>query len=69
MSDSERNLCLVRQMEAGLKAADSGTELEPDSDIVRAVDTPAEFACMVGGCAVTGQYFLDYIKGYGAPRN
>ena len=57
--ESERNLCLFRQMEKG------DTE-HPPADLERAFDSPEEFACKVGGCAIRGQHLLDYIS---AARN
>lgn len=45
---------LFRQMEKG--------NLEhPPADLERAFDSPEEFACKVGGCAIRGQHLLDYI--------
>jgi hypothetical protein len=70
MSDTEKNLCIFRQIRAAAEAADSGVELGSDSDITRAFDTPAELACKVGGCAITGQRLLDYLSaaGHVGPR-
>ena len=51
--ESERKLCLFRQMEAG------DPENPPD-DIERALNAPDEFACKVGGCAIKGHHLIDY---------
>lgn len=61
--ESERNLCLFRQM-------DKEDIEHPPADLERAFESPDEFACKVGGCAIRGQHILDYIfaAGNAQPR-
>lgn len=65
VDDTERNLCLFRQMEA---AAIADQELPIDSDVVRAIATPKEFSCKVGGCAIRGQELIDYMFSDGSDK-
>jgi hypothetical protein len=38
------------------------------SDVMRAFDTPDEFTCPVGRCAITGRDLYDYSRCAGSPE-
>ena len=62
-SESDRNLCLFRQMEA---ADDPSDALEVSAD-----PTPDDIVCKLGGCGLTLGHLVEYVTAAGAaePRN
>lgn len=49
--EHEKKLCIFRQ------AFDMD---DPNLDLQRGMETPEEFICKVGGCAIKGQNIIDY---------
>jgi hypothetical protein len=56
--EREKKLCIFRQ------AFDMD---DPNLDLQRGIETPQEFICKVGGCAIKGQNLLDYAYSSGTP--
>lgn len=49
---------------------EAGDPEKPPADLERAFESPEEFACKVGGCAIKGQHLIDYVytAGRAQPR-